>query len=71
MALAVNLLFLWIFGNTIEDAMGPAPFAAGKTTLSGWVMVTWRPATSSDSGPVMVIMVIPAIFLVRFATCVT
>jgi membrane associated rhomboid family serine protease len=34
--LAVNMLFLWIFGNTVEDSMGPARFI-GFYILGGLV----------------------------------
>jgi len=32
--IAVNMLFLWIFGNTVEDAIGPVKFL-GFYTLGG------------------------------------
>ncbi len=42
--LAGNMLFLWIFGNNVEDSMGPARFIAfyllgGLAALAGQVLV--------------------------------
>jgi membrane associated rhomboid family serine protease len=52
-ALAVNLLFLWIFGNTIEDAMGPAPFAA-FVLIGGIVAVALDVVVDPDAhGPLV------------------
>ena len=42
--LAGNMLFLWIFGNNVEDSMGPARFLvfyvlAGAAALAGQILV--------------------------------
>ena len=42
--IAGNMLFLWIFGNNVEDAMGPGRFVAfyllgGIAALAGQVLI--------------------------------
>ena len=48
--LAVNMLYLWLFGRTVEDRLGHLRFAACYLSCAAAVWVTTRPAEAIAAG---------------------
>ena len=62
--IAGNMLFLWIFGNNVEDSMGPDPLRRSSTSLadsrrspsrSSWPQIRQRP-TIGASGAIAAVL---------------
>ena len=47
--IACNMLFLWVFGNNIEDSMGQAEVRRSSTSPPGWWRVYSQAALDPDS----------------------
>ena len=48
--LGVNMLYLWLFGRTVEDRLGHVRFAAGYVMCAATVWMMARPSEAFASG---------------------